>query len=705
MPRTKSNAKGSSADQSGIDPKDLAAFRAALESPDQAEHEEHREDIPEEQSEAEAIDTDEAITPDEEEAVEGDENPGHDEDAVTVIPVTTAPGKSRKDGQGNAGHLASVLAPASPSRIPGMDRMETTKDRRWPWAWTIIILLILTAASVAGLFVFNRTAKFTGAHVQLLFVADPKAVSGSQITYTVQYQNQEPVDLARAELTVEYPDGFTFISASRSPSNDFHNAWSLGTIRRGQAGEIKITGTLIGAIGTSRDFSATLTYRPLNFNSDFQQKAQTTITIASSTIGVKLDGPIRAAPGATASWTLTYTNTADHDLSGVQVSADIPTGLSVTKTNPAPSQGSSIWQIDHVPKDASGTITITGTVNGAIGDTLQLTGHVGLVTSTGVDPQDQANILIVLVNTGLSTSVAINGSTDPVTANPGDTLNYVIRVANHSDVEVAGVTLAVTLAGAGLDLTQLQNGDQAAVKNGQLTWTQKQIVGLADVKPGDEVTAHFSVPIKSLIPMATDADQNQHVAATVTVSAPGLSNTNSNGQNSTIISTTKIGTVFRLLAEARYYDEDGRVIGSGPLPPKVGQTTAYRVIWAVTNTTSDVSTMKVVATLPAGVFWTGQNIGRDAGDINFDPTARTVTWTLNKVPAGSGSQLPSLKAHFEVSITPTADQVGSVVVLTQTTSATGTDSYLGSVLNQNADSLTTALPTDATAKGQGQVAS
>jgi hypothetical protein len=107
--------------------------------------------------------------------------------------------------------------------------------------------------------------------------------------------------------------------------------------------------------------------------------------------------------------------------------------------------------------------------------------------------------------------------------------------------------------------------------------------------------------------------------------------------------------------------------------------------------------------LPTNVYWTGQNVGRDAGDIAFDAASRTVTWTINKVPAGTGARLPALTAHFEVSITPTADQIGNDVVLTDQATVAATDSATSQALTSTLPSLTTDVPNDPQAGGEGKV--
>jgi len=591
-----------------------------------------------------------------------------------------------------------VTAPATKD----MTTFDRTARRPWPWGWIIGGLFVLAIATVGGWLIFGRTEKFTGQNINLEMTSAAAASSGQELTVTVNYQNQEKVDLVRAELTIEYPDGFTYDQATLAPTGEANNAFSIGTIKSGRAGTFDVSGTLIGAVDTEHTFTATLTYRPANFNSDFQERTTVKVKITTSILELKLDGPTKIAPGANGQWTIGYKNTADRSLANIQVEAFYPAELTVTKTDPAARERAALWQFDKLDQGQNGTITITGTIGGKIGDSLEFRVRVGLVNATNtVDLQAEQTLLIILVNTGVQASVAVNGLTENSVVDPGETLNYTVKVTNRSDVELPDVTMAVTLDGLAVDFTTLSNTNQAVVKDKTLTWTKKEYAVLANLKPEQDVSVSFSVETKSPLIVQTDDDRNPQITATVQVTAPALNNTNATTPTTTFI--TKIGTVLKLQAEARYYNDQNQAVGSGPIPPTVAQTTTYRLKWSVTNSTSDANDMIVTAILPTGVFWTGQNIARDAGDITFDSTTRTVRWALNKVPAGTGSRLPALTATWDVSITPETSQLGSVVVLLDTSTAKVTDGFTSQALTITTSSLTTALPTDPTASNQGIV--
>lgn len=589
--------------------------------------------------------------------------------------------------------------PQKKSAPPEMRELKKSSGRHFPWNWTIGILVVLAGTSIAGFFFFNRADRFSGTRVQVQVIPTAEVASGSDVTVNIRYQNQEPVDLVQTELTIEYPDGFTYRSADQNPTNEFHNAFSLGTIKSGRAGEFKIIGTMIGSINTERVFKATLTYRTANFNSDFQETAEGTSKITSSILAVKIEGPTEAAPGATVSWTVSYENTSDRTVDKIQIEADYPDGVTITKTDPAALERNALWQIDDLAKQAKGKITLTALVNGAIGDTLPIVVRAGLVTATNtVDLQDEQSLLVILIKTGVSLTGSVNGATDGGVILPGDQLNYSLRVANDSDTEVSDLTITATMSGAALDLVDVPTDTNKYLKDKILTWTKKEVPGLALLKPNQDLVIRWTFNTKKALTVTSDADLNQKIIASVAAASTSLV-----GTVAPTDIVTKLTTVMALKAEGRYADDQGKAYGTGPIPPKVGQTTSYRITWTITSTTNQVDGLRVTTTLPISVFWTGQNIGRDAGDIAFDVTSRTVTWSINRVPAGTGTRLPALTAYFEVSITPTADQVGSLAVLTDQSVAQATDSYTTTALKVTQSSITSDVPNDPTAGGEGTI--
>lgn len=75
--------------------------------------------------------------------------------------------------------------------------------------------------------------------------APTEAASGNDIEYVIDFKNRSTKRFSDLRLKVEYASGFTFQSASPSPSEG-NNFWYIGSLEENQSGKVKIQGNLEG---------------------------------------------------------------------------------------------------------------------------------------------------------------------------------------------------------------------------------------------------------------------------------------------------------------------------------------------------------------------------------------------------------------------------------------------------------------------------
>jgi hypothetical protein len=93
------------------------------------------------------------------------------------------------------------------------------------------------------------------------------------------------------------------------------------------------------------------------------------------------------------------------------------------------------------------------------------------------------------------------------------------------------------------------------------------------------------------------------------------------------------------------------------------------------------------ATLPPYVEWEG-NTYPDA-DITYNPIGGEVVWNIGDIPRGAGAVTSTKQMAFQVSITPSVTQVGSVPVLVSEGAFSGVDDFTGSTIRSSVRSVTT----------------
>ena len=161
---------------------------------------------------------------------------------------------------------------------------------------------------------------------------------------------------------------------------------------------------------------------------------------------------------------------------------------------------------------------------------------------------------------------------------------------------------------------------------------------------------------------------------------------------------TQVNSDLALENEARYFAEDGTKIGDGPLPPRVGQTTTYRVIWTVTNTLHELLSVKAATILPLDVSFGA--VGRvSQGTLLYNPDTREVSWTLQRLQTTT----PKATIEFSVVVTPTKEAVGKILPLTGDMTLASRDKATGALLTIKKSSVNTALDDDEFGRGKGVV--
>ncbi|MBI4138650.1 hypothetical protein HY479_00675 [Candidatus Uhrbacteria bacterium] len=159
-----------------------------------------------------------------------------------------------------------------------------------------------------------------------------------------------------------------------------------------------------------------------------------------------------------------------------------------------------------------------------------------------------------------------------------------------------------------------------------------------------------------------------------------------------------LSTPFPFAAAGRYYAETGDQVGVGPLPPRVGETTSYWIVWSVGPTDADLRDLTIEAPLLNGVRATG----KFASDVpgNFSSDDGRARWS---VPSVSRSGDTPTTFAFEIEYAPTAAHRGKVVQLVGKSSATGIEARSGATLEAEAPSQDTNLQNDERANGRGTV--
>jgi len=563
--------------------------------------------------------------------------------------------------------------------------------------WVLGGLTLVVAASVAGFFFFNQEQHFNEQSVTLSMTPDENVPSGGETTLSFTVKNDEAVGIKSMRLSLVTPTGWTFKHSSPDPESEGSNSWQLGSVGAKSTKTFTMTGILVGEVGSVKTFNATLTYRPSNFNYDFTAEASGSVTIARSILELNVEAPSEIIPNANLALKVNYRNTSTESLNQVRIVAAYPEGFTPTTAKPEASENQNVWTFDQLITGQSGTIEIGGTQAGNKGSSVQFTFVAEMLSGNTYDKQVEASAVVLLSDAQLKLGLTVNKQSSDIVVEPEATLAYVLTYKNESDSELTDVILTAAFSGGAFEAGSFVDDDGAGVTNGSATWNKDRIPQLASLKPGASGTIRFSLAVPSN-PAETAGETGASVRVEVKASVAG---SETSAAKPLVV---KVGTKAGLQVDPRYVKVDGTTVGTGPVPPVAGQTTSYWIFWRMTNTTNDLTDVRLTAKLPASVYWTGKNTSATAGSVAFDPASRTVTWTLNRLPAGvgTGSTLPA-SAAFEVSITPATGDVGTTPKLLEESTLEGKDAYTGATVTVKQAAVTTDLPNDKTGTGKGEV--
>jgi len=593
-----------------------------------------------------------------------------------------------------------------PLDLSKLKKVRNTKKKKL-YIKIIIVLLMLFGAAVAGFFVFYRNQQYKEGDVALEISGPENISSGDEVVYTINYANQGEAFLGNVKLTATYPEGFTFKSSVPEADNTYNQYWEIGDLNSGKQGQLKITGKLVGEVGSTKTLNFKMSYKPSNFNSLFESKTSYSTKIDDSIINLEIDGSKRVILGREANFKIKYKNESKEPIEKFRIEAVYPEDYEFISSSPEAYEGNNIWQIERLEASNQGEIEVKGKYQGSAGDMREMKIKLGLVSEDGqVSPQVEESVLILLIEPELNLDLKINGKNENITASPGERLTYYLSYKNNSDIELKDMSFSLDVNSDKINWNSLDDDQEGNVEEGKITWTKDQIKSLESVKPDDEGEIIFKLDIKENIELENSDDKNFQIENIFSATSSSLSELG--GESISVKKepvVVKINSLMKLDCEARYYSEENEKLGSGPLPPEVGETTTYRLLWYLTNTSNELKDVLVTSTLPEDIFWTGKNKVTSAGSLNFDPISRQISWQINRVPIGAGEITSGLSASFEVSTTPSEDDLGLVKVLCDKAQSEAVDNFTEATLNSTCSSITSELKNDINAQGQGIVIS
>ncbi|MFA5130402.1 MAG: hypothetical protein WC477_05855 [Patescibacteria group bacterium] len=615
-------------------------------------------------------------------------------------------------------------APAESNEIPDQDEVEksltaiyegkptkqwlNTLDRGKHATWlkaiigTLVMLALLATGAWAGLFFFG-TSHFKGNGVEIHIEGPNEITTGQESTFFINWFNVMREPLADVRFQVALPSDFVLTSVDPQPTSDplvFH----LGSQAVEGRGTIKITGMFTGAIGSKNTIQVITTYRPASFNSDFETLSSKDVSYAKSVLKGTISAPEKVIPGDVVKISYTIENFGSKDMQNVRVRFSLPDGF-VPATSTQEQLDAKQVSI-HTPSIGAGsstTFVLTGSFVSHSGGNATMVAEAGFVRSDGnfASADHQEKTISVLAG-DLDMNVIINGTQDDRSVKNGDIQHITMSYQNRSGETLENVVLILHAqlpdgshaTSTFLNWNQIDDQNKGTVSGNAIRYTSDQIDSLKSITANADGMIELSIPVKEHVLPSEDVPIR--ILLEADIDSVGGQRVNRVVKTQPI--TLRLQSDAAVESVARYATEEGAPIGSGPLPPIVGSSTTYNVLWHFTKTLHSIDRITVSAALPPAVTWVGQrDVG--AGNVSYDQDKKLITWTINTVPAEVGD----LSASFDITLHPAEADVGRFADLVGETRFEFTDQPSGESILRTSPSLSTDMSDDPIAGRKGVV--
>lgn len=498
-----------------------------------------------------------------------------------------------------------------------------------------------------------------------LSLGEARIQSGNHVRLVASYANRTKADLKNVTLTFRLPTAFIVDSSNQTVFN-------LDNIAPGAKGEKDIYGQLWTSINQEEKIIATLSYTSPEYGKIEQKLATLLVKLPTSILENKITTSEQAYAGSAFPYALTLKNTSDKKLEKIFLTNNWDDSANQNPT----------WK--NIALGPKTEITLNGVLRAPSKE-----GKIPLQITTKILINEQVIILddyqkeINLSKPQIYSSAQINS---PIAyAEPGQTLPVKISWKNTGAEDYKNVKIRLNFTPGIVDLKTTAKNNNLKVEGTSLVADKQTRTTLANNRAGTE--ENFEIKIKLLSHFSlvgTDEKINFIITPSAEIPATGIDSGmfSQTGQTALI----PLSTDLRFKIETVYYTEDGEQLGRGPLPPRVGETTKYRLVAQIFNASNDVENPTFSAVVPEGVTFTGQQSVSIGASQKYNPTTRTITWSHRSLPAYSQTTL-----SFEMAITPTDKQIGRIIKLLENIKFSATDSYTGKFFNFTETSLNNKL--------------
>jgi len=581
--------------------------------------------------------------------------------------------------------------------------------------WGLIFIFFLFLVSLAGFLFFsqNNQGKWESEKIKLEIQGPKTLASGQLADFTLLLKNGGDVALNNAELSLSFPQNFSFVDAQPKFSQSLSTGglWSLKKVSPHQTIKIKIKGRVFGQEGEEKIFNLALNYQPENFSSTFLETASAKVKVVSSVIEIDFTLPQELGLSEELTGEIKVKKNPflpQEEIKNIKISLDYPQDFQIEKeenldeeiTISEGKENQQIWLIKDLSSEK--LLTFKGYFENKERKENELEKDF-LLRVFFLNDEGQESPLIVQKEKKVKLSVPLlkldlkinDSEKNEQVVDLGDSLTYQISYQNLSQEEINNLVLEVHFQGDNLIkkgslklLGKLIGEDVSGIEQGNIfVFNKEKVADFEKLSSQAKGILRFKVDLKEELP---DKEENPYFLTWLKASADNL-------ELETSQIKFKVKGKVSLTAEGHYFSDNYQQVGSGPLPPRVGEMTGYQIELTLKNGSNKLKDIQIKTPLSLEATWLGEE-NSTAGKIDFSQDLKLVNWLIKSL-----SPYETEKAVFKVGIQPKRDDLGKIILLTKGSYLKAQDDFVQEEITLQSEPISTDLPNDPLAQGRGVV--
>lgn len=590
--------------------------------------------------------------------------------------------------------------------LPDFKTIKIKKKRGFFLSF-IYFLLAIGIISLAIYWVFNyvKNNKDASSVLEVSIVAPEKVVLGEDFFYEIEYKNASNYNLSNVRIEINYPENFILSEIYSIDPFSENKFWHLENLAARIGGKIKIRGKIINQEGVNNLLSVKTSYNINGISSDFSKENFNSVTVSSLPFQFSEDYFSTVLVGEEYPLKININNFPVDKMKEFIINFSGSELITLTDNNKpedlATSSGVTIEKIDNnnykIKLEEKGDLNLNFKykVGSKVNEQEPLIWKLKYLDENNKEFVFlEKQLLLEVIKSDLHLNMSINEQSSDFPVNFAERLNYVIKYSNKGDKNMKDLVIMAVLESNFLDWNSINDLNKGKVSRQTISWTFREVPELKELEPGQSGEIKFSIAVSDF--KRFDVGQKLEIKNYAQFSVGNIEEFGEDGDrltdNRSNIIVNSLNSNLTIDEAVLYFNEDNIPVGSGPLPPVVGEKTTFRYYWTIKNSLHELNDVKVELPLPAYVIW-DNNFNVSAGNLRFDDNENKVIWTINRWPVG----IDKITAEFNVGIIPTSAEYNKIIILSSGSDLSAKDVETGATIIKKTDVKTSKLEDDAIA--------